>query len=220
MRGRYALATALGLAIGCAGTPAFVCRDSDDCANGSFTGICEDNGYCSFGDPGCPSGQRFGDHAPGDLAGTCVDAEGTSTGAATTEGGATTFATLDGASVEPGTSDDSSSDRTTTGDDTTTGHSVDDTSGNSMPTTLDSTSDTMPTNCDFQGDPCNECIYESCCDQVLACATDEVCMCFFDCIAMMAMTQGQCLELCGPSQVLDELNACITVSCEMICGGG
>lgn len=217
MRGGYALATALGLAIGCAGAPAFVCTDSEDCTDGSFTGICQDNGYCSFGDPGCPSGQRYGEHAPGELAETCVDAEGTSTGAESTEGGATTFTTLDATGLEQGTSAADASDGTTSGEGTSTGPSVDDTSGNSTPMTTDSSTSSDTSNCDFEGDPCNSCIYQSCCEELIACAADRVCTCVYECVGMMGMTEGQCIELCGTSLAREQLAECIVVSCEMIC---
>lgn len=34
--------------------------------------MCEDDGYCSFSDKTCPSGQRFGDFSPPPLANACV----------------------------------------------------------------------------------------------------------------------------------------------------
>jgi hypothetical protein len=40
---------------------------------GERMGRCQRNGYCSFDDPACPSGQRYGEHAGDGLAGVCVD---------------------------------------------------------------------------------------------------------------------------------------------------
>jgi hypothetical protein len=56
---------------------AFACEEDDDCANGGAAGICEPVGACSFVDDECPFGRRYGDRSPGDLAGECVDPEGT-----------------------------------------------------------------------------------------------------------------------------------------------
>ena len=48
-------------------------------------GTCEPAGYCSFADEACESGRRYGEHAPGDLAGTCVVGEA-ETGSGSTGG--------------------------------------------------------------------------------------------------------------------------------------
>jgi Tol biopolymer transport system component len=50
---------------------AFVCSTSDQCTSG---GICQPAGFCSFDDPTCQSGQRYG-AASGELGGVCVGAE-------------------------------------------------------------------------------------------------------------------------------------------------
>jgi hypothetical protein len=44
------------------------------------SGRCQPSGYCSFPDDACPSGQRYGDHAGGSLAGGCVDPSREDTG--------------------------------------------------------------------------------------------------------------------------------------------
>ena len=49
---------------------AFTCADSTQC-NG---GICQPTGLCSFDDPGCASGQRYG-AASGDASDVCVDVD-------------------------------------------------------------------------------------------------------------------------------------------------
>jgi hypothetical protein len=53
------------------GGGAYHCDRDDQCTGG---GTCEPNGLCSFGDPGCTSGRRYGDLS-GDLAHTCVGDE-------------------------------------------------------------------------------------------------------------------------------------------------
>ena len=50
---------------------AFRCSSSEQCTGG---GICQSTGFCSFGDPACASGQRYG-VASGDLSGVCVGSE-------------------------------------------------------------------------------------------------------------------------------------------------
>src|SRR5512143_620936 len=68
---RYLLA--LALVAGCI-EPAdtYVCSTSAQCLHGGQQGSCESNGYCSFEDMTCPSGKRFGELAPADLAKQCV----------------------------------------------------------------------------------------------------------------------------------------------------
>ncbi|HET6585771.1 MAG TPA: hypothetical protein VFG69_20070 [Nannocystaceae bacterium] len=230
-RERYASATALGvvlavvlgLALGCAAAPAFVCGDSDDCRDGSFTGVCQDNGYCSFGDPECDSGQRFGEHAPGDLAGACVDPAGTSSGSTSTDGDATTFTSLDGASLEQGTTPESSTDGSTSAAESTTGMPIDDTTGGGNMSTSDPSDtglDTMiPPECWLPTDNgCSTCVAESCCDEALDCMMDPECACYYQCVdAMIGMPEIDCLEFCGTSPVLEILDACLTENCAMIC---
>jgi hypothetical protein len=92
-----------GLALPGCGDRAFVCLDSSECGNGT----CEANGYCGFPDDGCPSGQRFGAHAPSSIANDCVDptvpAEGTGEGS-TSGAGTATLTSLDGSVGESATS--------------------------------------------------------------------------------------------------------------------
>ena len=64
-----AIAIAL-LASGCLRTTAFHCASDTQCGAG---GTCQDVGYCSFADPMCPDGQRFGDLAD-KYSNTCVGA--------------------------------------------------------------------------------------------------------------------------------------------------
>ena len=50
----------------------YACSDASQCINGDIAGVCQLSGYCSFPDDSCPSGQRYGSHAGGGLAGVCV----------------------------------------------------------------------------------------------------------------------------------------------------
>ncbi len=59
--------------LGCNGTNVFLCQDNSECADPGGAGTCQPTGYCSFPDDQCPSGERYGDHAGGSLANTCVD---------------------------------------------------------------------------------------------------------------------------------------------------
>lgn len=52
----------------CLPEPTFVCEDDDECSDG----VCEANGYCSFEDDDCSSGQRFSEYAGDGLANVCV----------------------------------------------------------------------------------------------------------------------------------------------------
>ena len=62
----------LGVLAGCGGAGSFVCADDPSCSGG----VCQPNGYCSFGDDGCPSGLRYGAHSPSGIAGECVEPGG------------------------------------------------------------------------------------------------------------------------------------------------
>jgi hypothetical protein len=70
---RVALLIALGL-VGpsCHAATLFACARPGDCIDGPIGGACELDGYCSFPDPGCETGRRYGEHAPDDIAGACV----------------------------------------------------------------------------------------------------------------------------------------------------
>lgn len=74
--GATAFGLGLGLGLGCASADTFVCSLPHQCGPG---GTCESSGYCSFPDPDCSSGQRYGDHASAELAGTCVELDDAST---------------------------------------------------------------------------------------------------------------------------------------------
>jgi hypothetical protein len=59
----------VGLYGGACGPRAFACDDDESCG---VDGRCERIGFCSFPDPRCESGRRFGEHAPANLAGKCT----------------------------------------------------------------------------------------------------------------------------------------------------
>ena len=98
---------------GCGLPAAFPCDVDADCVDGGRFGICQPDGWCSFPDDGCGSGQRYGAHAGGGLAGLCVDQPDTSgatdgeTGAALSEGPSVT--TLDATGPIDGGGDTSTS---------------------------------------------------------------------------------------------------------------
>lgn len=74
-----AVSRALGLALAssaCADPTTFVCQTDEQCVVQRIPGICEAEGVCSFPDPACPSGQRYGESA-GPLSGECVEDETT-----------------------------------------------------------------------------------------------------------------------------------------------
>lgn len=62
-----ALVTVFSALAGCSGA-VFTCIDDDACPGGA----CQADGYCSFPDDACGSGQRYGEHAPASVAGDCV----------------------------------------------------------------------------------------------------------------------------------------------------
>jgi hypothetical protein len=71
----------VGWAASACGSSVFVCSSDEQCQGGAGPGVCQPEGYCSFPDERCPSGQRFGDAAPAGVANACVDpVDGTSSG--------------------------------------------------------------------------------------------------------------------------------------------
>lgn len=60
------------LGYGCIPNPAFECTSSTDCQQGEVQGYCEAIGYCSYDDPNCEGGRRWGP-AAGSRANQCID---------------------------------------------------------------------------------------------------------------------------------------------------
>lgn len=124
----------LGWLPACTATEQFACNADAQCMADGAAGRCEPEGVCSFPDPSCPSGHRYGELA-GELSGECVGeassssaatdpgmtssvAEGTtgadgsgSTGPSTT-GTSSTSSTSSPATTEPTTSESSTSSTT------------------------------------------------------------------------------------------------------------
>jgi Concanavalin A-like lectin/glucanases superfamily len=91
------LAVVLTAALAGCGARAFSCDEPQDCRDGGAQGICQPEGVCSFPDPACESGQRYGEHS-GASSGRCVPAAGTS-GVAETHG---VESNADGLDTSPG----------------------------------------------------------------------------------------------------------------------
>lgn len=69
------LLAAASLLLGCRAS-AFACEQDDDCDASRSGGVCEPSGFCSFPDPACPAGRRYGELAGDGLAGSCVEPDG------------------------------------------------------------------------------------------------------------------------------------------------
>ncbi len=120
----------------CVGGNAFPCHATSECVDGGRLGVCQSDGWCSFPDAGCPSGQRYGEHAGEGLAGLCVGDDGTTGGDGTpvessSDAGEPTIATLEATGP------------VTNGGDSTTGDDAD-TMGASATATSSPTSMTGP----------------------------------------------------------------------------
>jgi len=137
---------------GCGDASPFVCEAADDCAAAGGDGACEASGYCSFPDGECPSGRRYGSHAPADIAGSCVPPDVADDTSATDptaddaeldgpddDGEATTIVTTAGATTSA--LDDSGSSTASTLTDATLDSSATEASSDSGPAT---TTDTEP----------------------------------------------------------------------------
>lgn len=64
------------LSAGCQSDAVFECQSDDQCVSSGAPGMCQPSGYCSFADPECASGFRYGDSAAPGLAGQCVEPVG------------------------------------------------------------------------------------------------------------------------------------------------
>ena len=63
----------LGLLAGCFQAGAYDCGGGGKCVNtAGIEGVCEPTGFCSFAEPGCASGRRYGEFAGMGLSGECV----------------------------------------------------------------------------------------------------------------------------------------------------
>lgn len=69
----------LGVVGGCSSDNEFQCLEDSACSNDGIEGVCQPTGYCSFPDPSCESGYRYGELADA-FAEECVPVEDGSTG--------------------------------------------------------------------------------------------------------------------------------------------
>lgn len=113
MRSALVIGSLIGWGLGAACSPAsiFACSDDAQCNDG----VCQlDVGYCSFPDPTCDSGQRYGDYAGDGLAKECVGDDGESelgtTTATTVITTLTTTSSPDTSPADSGTTDEPPSD--------------------------------------------------------------------------------------------------------------
>jgi len=94
-----ALAWSIGGA--CNGTTSYQCSESSQCMSAGIAGMCQPDGWCSFPDTACPSGQRYGAFVGDALAEQCVPADGT-TGEGSDDGIVTSVTTETGSSDPTG----------------------------------------------------------------------------------------------------------------------
>ncbi|MFO0631625.1 MAG: LamG-like jellyroll fold domain-containing protein [Nannocystaceae bacterium] len=106
------------VAVAC-GSLGFVCEADAQCRDGDREGVCEASGACSFDDPSCDSGRRYGAQAAGDLAGACV-VEG---GSSSSGGSGSAVTSLDASSISGTTASSTSSASSVDGSSGTTGES-------------------------------------------------------------------------------------------------
>jgi hypothetical protein len=59
----------------CKASGVFACEQDNQCALSGTTARCEPSGFCSYGDPTCPSGWRYDEYASTDFASSCVGDE-------------------------------------------------------------------------------------------------------------------------------------------------
>jgi hypothetical protein len=74
---KAAVLIVVAAATGCLRATTFQCQTDAQCTSGGVQGVCEANGFCSFPDPACMSGQRYGSLS-GSAAGECVTPGGQS----------------------------------------------------------------------------------------------------------------------------------------------
>lgn len=104
----------VALVAGCQ-SDGFQCEGDSECIVQGVAGLCEDNGVCSFPDEECISGRRYGQQAPAELAGVCVEGGGgSSSGTTSTQGtssvpASTTTAETTSTETSTGVGDSSSS---------------------------------------------------------------------------------------------------------------
>jgi len=148
--GRIALSLGFtaGLVSGCLNIGAYNCSDSTQCRRGSEPGFCQPTGYCSYADPICATGFRYGEEADAGLAGECVEAPGA------------TDTDTDSTTVDPSTTSGSGS-----SSDTETPTTIDPSTTNPTATDTDSTGSETGDTCGSLDQPC----CDDACDDGLTC---------------------------------------------------
>ena len=137
----------------------------------------------------------------------------TSTTSETTGSGSDTGTTTSSTS-ETTTSTSSTTDAT----DSSTTAATDSTTGS---TTDATTTGGLQCEVDPNADACQMCMAANCCDEITACADDEDCTCFTNCIGEGTPPQ-QCVQMCmvNPmqNQALQDLRTCNLDNCADECG--
>jgi len=98
MRG-WLLVVVFGLG-GCLRNAAFPCSEQSDCLRGGEQGVCEVTGFCSFADPACADGRRYGDLS-GSLSNQCVGSDTPLDGPSSGDGPPTDGPPTDGTPAAP-----------------------------------------------------------------------------------------------------------------------
>jgi hypothetical protein len=177
--GRVVVAFVAFTAGGCIKLDSFSCAQSSECQSGDLLGTCEPAGLCSFPDPMCPSGKKYGELA-GDQSGQCVGDSGGSSGGTTppttsptTSVSATGSSTFDPA-TDPGS--DTTFDPTTglTGTSDVTTLTTTDPSTTTTASTDPVTTDPETTNGPTCGNVGEACVNGACCGPCAACQ-DNIC---------------------------------------------
>ena len=141
---------------GCPSNPPFHCEEDAQCT-GVPGGRCEPSGVCSFPDPDCPTGRRYGEAATEQVAGDCVPVDqlgstgveaGSGGGEASTSSGSLTTSEASGTTQDSG-GDDSTGSTSAASDSSSSGGSS--TSGSS------STGDPGPPAGMYEPCPAGEC---------------------------------------------------------------
>lgn len=167
----------------------------------------------------CACASDASEVSPGAASNGADDADG-STAAATTMPGGTgdsggSTANSEGSdSMDAGSASQSGTDSTTS---TTTTASTGDAAG-STGSAQGTGTDTQAVACDPLGQgPCLECVTESCCTQLEACAGAPLCSCWYDCFGTGDF-EG-CGQMCGvPEPQAFDVIDCAVQMCGNLCG--
>ncbi|MBX7080548.1 MAG: hypothetical protein K1X88_15220 [Nannocystaceae bacterium] len=239
---RVCLVAAIASLLAGCGPGAYACEASSQCVDAGVAGMCQPSGWCSFPDPACGSGQRYGDHAGDGLGGDCVDVDtgtGSGGGTGTSAGSVGSVATtLDGgveATSGGGGSSGNDSEGSTGATMSTTAPATTTNATTSASTTLTTTTD--PAMCgdgvmnadeecdgeDFGGSSCESLGYAG---GSLSCAADCTTLDLSGCLGCGG-PGGACMPFgqCGEQMPCDDVFTCIAIgnpigTCMPPCGAG